>query len=40
MESTGHRENILRPQFKKIGIGYYYKTNTEYTHYWVQMFTD
>lgn len=40
MESTGHRENILRPQFKKIGVGYYYKTNTEYTHYWVQMFTD
>lgn len=40
MESPGHRENILNPNYTYIGIGYYYKNNDEnkYEHYWVQLF--
>lgn len=38
MKSTGHRENILNPNFKYLGVGYVYKENTEYFYYWVQDF--
>lgn len=38
MNSAGHRENILNPAYKKIAIGYCYKANSSYKHYWVQVF--
>lgn len=38
MNSPGHRSNILDPDFNTIGIGYYEKSNSEYTRYWTQMF--
>ena len=38
MNSTGHRENILREVFKKIGVGYTYDATAEYKQNWVQMF--
>lgn len=37
MSSEGHRENILNPNFKKVGVGYY--KGGGYGHYWVQIFT-
>lgn len=36
MNSQGHRENILRSQFKRIGVGYYVDVNGRAN--WVQMF--
>ncbi|MDX2272677.1 MAG: CAP domain-containing protein [Cyanobacteriota bacterium] len=42
MNSSGHRANILNPNYKHIGVGYYYLANdtgsVNYTHYWVQVF--
>ncbi|MDO4333181.1 MAG: CAP domain-containing protein [Eubacteriales bacterium] len=37
MNSDGHRDNILNPNFENIGIGYYQDANG--TNYWVQLFT-
>ena len=39
MNSEGHRANILNPDLKQIGIGYY-KSGSNYIHYWTQCFTD
>ena len=38
MNSSGHRANILNPDYEELGVGYVYKAGTEYGHYWVQMF--
>ena len=38
MNSTGHRANILKESFNKLGVGYTYSGNSTYQHYWVQMF--
>lgn len=38
MKSKGHRENILNPKFKFLGVGYYFKKDTQYDHYWVEDF--
>ena len=38
MNSEGHRKNILREGFEKIGIAYTYDENTSHKHYWAQMF--
>ena len=38
MNSQGHRENILRPQFKTIGIAGYYCSTSQYKYKWVQIF--
>ncbi|MEG4839348.1 CAP domain-containing protein [Microcoleus sp. B9-D4] len=42
MNSSGHRTNILNPNLKEIGIGYYFladDTGTEnWNHYWTQVF--
>ncbi|MEO0933208.1 MAG: CAP domain-containing protein, partial [Cyanobacteria bacterium J06641_2] len=42
MNSPGHRENILNPNYKEIGIGYYYLANdtgeVNYNRYWTQDF--
>ncbi|MDR3225855.1 MAG: InlB B-repeat-containing protein [Clostridiales Family XIII bacterium] len=35
MDSPGHKENILRPQFETIGVAVYYKDGSAY---WVQCF--
>ena len=39
LNSTGHRNNILNPEFKHIGVGCY-QTNGGYGIYWTQCFTD
>lgn len=39
MNSSGHRANILNPEYTHIGVGYYFDRNDrQYGHYWVQMF--
>jgi len=38
MESPSHRENILRPDFRTIGIAGLHNPNTEHGYYWVQLF--
>ncbi|MBE9183961.1 SCP-like extracellular [Microcoleus sp. LEGE 07076] len=42
MNSSGHRTNILNPNLKEIGIGYYFLANDTGTenrnHYWTQVF--
>lgn len=38
MNSTGHRNNILNPNAKEIGIGYTSTSSSIYRHYWVQHF--
>lgn len=37
--SPGHKKNMLTPEFSHLGVGYTYKEDSEYGHYWVQMFT-
>jgi uncharacterized protein YkwD len=38
MNSAGHRANILNCSYRSIGVGYGYKVNATYDHYWVQDF--
>ncbi|MFM2433204.1 MAG: hypothetical protein RLZZ511_4418 [Cyanobacteriota bacterium] len=39
MDSPGHRDNILDPDYTEIGIGYYLNApDTSYDHYWVNVF--
>lgn len=38
MKSSGHGDQILEPNYNKIGIGYYYDPTKLYHHYWVQFF--
>lgn len=38
MHSDGHRKNILHPDFTELGVGYAYEENSQYKHYWVQIF--
>lgn len=38
MNSPGHRENILRPEYDKMSVGFVIIPNTQYTYYWVQTF--
>ena len=38
MDSDGHRENILNPAFRELGVGYAYEDYSTYHHYWVQLF--
>ncbi|HHX74926.1 MAG TPA: hypothetical protein GX699_08505 [Firmicutes bacterium] len=37
MQSAGHRANILKAEYKSIGIGFYRGAN-HYKFYWVQLF--
>ena len=39
MNSTGHRANIMNPDVRRIGVGCYYDSTTDYKIYWVQLFT-
>jgi serralysin len=42
MNSSGHRTNILNPNLKEIGIGYYFLADdtgsVNFNHYWTQVF--
>uniref|UniRef100_A0ACD5GYD8 CAP domain-containing protein n=1 Tax=Desertifilum tharense IPPAS B-1220 TaxID=1781255 RepID=A0ACD5GYD8_9CYAN len=42
MNSPGHRENILNPNYRTIGVGYHFLANdtgqVNWNHYWTQMF--
>ena len=38
MGSSGHKANIMNPNFNKIGVGYW--VSNEYPTIWTQMFTD
>ena len=38
MSSSGHRANILNPNFCDIGVGYAYIAGSTYGHYWTQDF--
>ncbi len=38
MKSPTHRENILNPRFREMGIGYVYVENSKYKHFWAQFF--
>lgn len=38
MQSTGHCENILNPDFQDIGVGYAYSASNQLEHLWVQTF--
>lgn len=38
MDSPGHRENIMNPKFRELGMGYLYLPDSKYRHYWAQLF--
>jgi uncharacterized protein YkwD len=38
MNSSGHCNNIMNPNFKHLGVGYYYHSGSTYGHYWTQDF--
>ncbi len=38
MDSPSHRDNILNPNFKWIGVGCYYDYSCQYKTYWSQLF--
>ncbi|WP_224243377.1 CAP domain-containing protein [Hyalangium gracile] len=38
MASTGHCNNIMNGGFKQLGVGYYSRSGSPYTHYWTQSF--
>ena len=39
MNSEGHRANILDPEARAMGVGYYYNGSTTWGHQWIQLFT-
>ena len=39
MNSEGHRANILNPDARKMGVGYYYNSSSTWGHQWIQIFT-
>ena len=42
MNSPGHRNNILNPQYRELGVGYFFLVNDQgsvnYHYYWTQIF--
>ena len=38
MNSPGHRANILNSDYTELGVGYFYKSDSVYGSYWVQIF--
>ena len=40
MNSPGHRQNILNPDFRYLGVGYAYVSDSQYNNYWIQIFSD
>lgn len=39
MNSQGHKNNILKSDYKYLTVGYYYDPNSRYKHHWVQIFS-
>ena len=39
MNSEGHRANILNPEARAMGVGYYYNSSSTWGHQWIQLFT-
>lgn len=39
MDSSGHRVNILNPDYKYMSVSLYKNAELSYEHYWVQMFS-
>ena len=39
MNSEGHRANILDPEARAMGVGYYYNSSSAWGHQWIQLFT-
>ena len=37
MASEGHKANILNTYTTRIGVGYYYDSNSQYGHYWAML---
>lgn len=40
MHSKQHKSSIVNPDVKKMGVGYQKNSDSTYTYYWVQIFTD
>ncbi|MDY7228896.1 CAP domain-containing protein [Hyalangium rubrum] len=38
MASTGHCNNIMNVNYKHLGVGYYLRSGSTYSHYWTQDF--
>jgi uncharacterized protein YkwD len=38
VESSGHRANILNPNFRDLGVGYAFNPSSTYLHYWTLNF--
>jgi uncharacterized protein YkwD len=38
MKSKGHRKNIIKKNISYMGVGYAKVANSDYGHYWVQVF--
>jgi len=38
MESPGHRKNILRSEYRELGVGYYASAQGGMGRYWIQIF--
>ncbi len=38
INSQGHYENMIDPNYTEMGVGYAYSANSQYGHYWVQIF--
>lgn len=36
--SPGHKANMLGEQYDHMGVGYYYKSKSDYKRHWVQLF--
>lgn len=39
MNSEGHRANILDPEARAMGVGYYYNSSSTWGHQWIQLLT-
>ena len=38
MASVGHCENIMNAGFKDLGVGYAFRSESTFRHYWAQSF--
>jgi uncharacterized protein YkwD len=36
--NDGHRQNILSPHYREMGVGYAFSDTTQFKHYWTQDF--
>ncbi|MBE6845941.1 MAG: hypothetical protein E7508_09635 [Ruminococcus sp.] len=38
VDSPGHYQNIINPNYTQLGVGYYLDNNSAYKYHWVQLF--